>query len=185
MAGRCWSVAAGGAAAAFALAVAGAAECRPKAADWAAIAACARAATDETRHSCMDYVLHRAGLLPTSTAPAQAAAAASVPAAPASEPAGAGAGPATSAAQRQRFGLPAPVPRSEQKLDAVLADARVDGEGKLVLLTSEGAVWREVESDPVLPPPTPGQPLAIEKASLGGYVCRLGRWVAFRCLRLH
>jgi hypothetical protein len=184
MAGRGWSVAAGGAAVALALAVAGSAECRPKA-DWAAITACARAATDEARHSCMDDVLRRAGLLPTSAASAQAAGAASAPAAPASERADAGAGPAASAAQRRRFGLPAPVPRSEQKLDAVLADARVDGEGKLVLLTSEGAVWREVESDPVLPPPRPGQPLAIEKASLGGYVCRLGRWVAFRCLRLH
>jgi hypothetical protein len=169
-----WSLAA---AAAAAFATAGPVAGQPDPGDgWARIILCAKAATTQARHDCTDDVLRRAGLL---APPAR-----KTPAVGAARPEAATAVPQEASEHRRSFGLPAPTPRAGQRLDAVLADARVDGEGKLVLTTAEGAVWRQAESEAILPPPRAGQALAIEKASLGGYVCRLGRWVAFRCLRL-
>jgi hypothetical protein len=159
-------------------------------AGWAAMQRCAREAGEAARHRCMDDVLRGAGLLPgadqarPAPAPAPQAAAeraAPVPApAPASEP-------------RSRFGLetsPArqarkarPAPSGPDRVEVTLSGVELDGEGKLVLTTSEGAVWRQVESDPVRPAPSAGQTMIIEKKSLGGFMCRPGRWAAFRCIR--
>jgi hypothetical protein len=147
---------------------------------WAAMTSCARIAESGARRDCMEAVLRRAGLLPQTEAAAPPAPtpgpAPQAGVAPAERPAVAAAAPSAS------FGLPAPE-RPDERLEATLTDAEVGGDGRLRLTTSEGAVWREVESDPILPAPKAGQAVTVQKASLGGFVCKVGRWISFRCLR--
>jgi hypothetical protein len=128
---------------------------------------CAAIAADVARHRCSDAVLRNAGLLvaPTSTpksfgletSPAHTEQAAT----------------ATAAAKRP----------SDAQLQVTLAAVAPGADGKLVLTTTEGAVWRQVESDVVRPTPAQGQAMTIERTSFGGFMCKPGKWVAFRCYR--
>jgi hypothetical protein len=131
-------------------------------AGWAAMLKCAEISDEKRRHECTDDVLRNAGVL----APAEGA-------------------------RRKRFGLqraekPAEDPKqrqAEDKLDVTLATVEKGGDGKLMLTTTENAVWRQVESDAVRPMPTPGQSMKIEKTSFGGFMCETAKAVAFRCYR--
>ena len=84
-------------------------------------------------------------------------------------------------AQRKRFGLEG---SRDPELEVTLATVKEGGDGKLVLTTTDGAVWRQVESEPVRPTPTGGQTMTISKGSLGSYLCKPGKWVGFRCARV-
>ena len=68
-------------------------------------------------------------------------------------------------------------------MDVTLARVEVAKDGRLTLTTSEGAVWRELENDPISPRPREGDALSIEKTAFGGYFCRMGKHVTFRCVR--
>jgi hypothetical protein len=161
-------------------------------AGWAAVARCAAVRADKDRHRCLDEVLRQAGLLPGANGPPPAPAAAPAPVPPpaAAPRPSAGAvsgvrgsfGLETSPARTARRGEP-PKPAEPGRLEVTLAKVELDGEGKLVLTTTDGAVWRQVESDPVRPAPAEGQTMTIEKKSLGGFMCRASRWAAFRCIR--
>jgi hypothetical protein len=147
-------------------------------AGWAAMARCAQIHEAETRRDCTDGVLTRGGLL-------QAPPAASEP--PKHHPTATKQARAEAAAQAgaerpAAFGLPQR-PVKQTGVQAALASAEVDGEGKLVLVTQDGAVWRAVESDPRVQAPKPGDMLTIRRTTLGGYNCRVGRWLDFLCLR--
>jgi hypothetical protein len=144
-------------------------------AGWGAITRCAAAPDADARHACVDDVLRRSGML---TAAAE------------------------SASARKRFGLPPPVPRAaapeqasaagspqphehgDDQLVVTLAQVDQGGDGKLALTTTESAVWRQVESTAVRPIPVPGQTMAIARTSFGGFMCKYGKWVAFRCYRV-
>jgi hypothetical protein len=71
----------------------------------------------------------------------------------------------------------------DDQLEVTLANVTQAGDGKLLLTTTEGAVWRQVESQAIRPMPTRGQSMKIEKTSFGGFMCKPGKWVAFRCFR--
>jgi hypothetical protein len=155
-------------------------------AGWAAMKRCAAIAEDTARHACTDAALREAGLLvagkPASAgAPSGSAPSANVPSAAASV------APAPAADSRQRFGLtPPPTPKptpSESKLAVTLASVEQRGDGKLVLTTTEGAVWRQVESEAIRPLPAQGQTMTIAKKSLGSFMCESANRVAFRCYR--
>ena len=155
-------------------------------AGWAAMKRCAAIADDKARHACTDETLRDAGLLgavkPASAAAPSDAARAAAP--PAAAPATANvSGPDS----RQRFGLqppPAPKPTpSESKLEVTLANVTQAGDGKLVMTTTDGATWRQVESEPIRPQPTQGQTMTIARKSLGGFMCESANRVAFRCYR--
>jgi hypothetical protein len=166
---------------------------------WAAIEKCAALAQDEARHACMDQVLRRAGLLGQPAAaprlPPPAASAPPVPTAAPAAPAAADASPGGAGAAALRpehpgdFGLQKPPretskPREAGRLDVTLASVDQGGDGKLVLTTTDGAVWLQVESDPVRLPPSRGQTMVIERTLFGGFMCKAGRWVSFRCRRV-
>jgi hypothetical protein len=139
---------------------------------WSAITKCAAILDDESRHECSDNVLRDAGLLPAAET--------------------------RSSEKRKRFGLQKPAaraaeqaaasgapipPPNEDQLEVTLAAVSASGDGKLVLTTSEGAIWKQVESTAVRPMPREGQAMTIEKMSLGGFMCRPSKWVSFRCFR--
>ena len=154
-------------------------------AGWAKMAQCATIGDDKARHTCTDDALREAGLLTDETKatakrkafglqkPTPLAAAAAPPA-PAAAPA-----PASAAAS------PAPQPKQDQSehLEVTLAKVEHAGDGKLVLTTTDGAVWHQVESDAVRQVPKQGEVMKIVARSLGGFMCQPSKYVSFRCFR--
>jgi len=168
----------------------------PSDAAWSAITLCARIAKDSDRHACLDDALRKAGLMrahPTAapvpaagTAPAAVAAAA--PAAEAAAPAPQAPGSASPAQSKQShadFGLQPKTfrePAVARTLQVTLS--KVDqADGKLILTTTEGAIWKQVESTDVWPVPTGGQTMTIARGSFGGFFCEPSKYVSFRCFR--
>ena len=129
---------------------------------WAAFTQCAAIAADKPRHTCFDNLSRTAGLVHSAdTTP------------------------------RKDFGLPPAeakareaVAQKENQLEVTLATVAKSADGKLTLSTTDGAVWRQVESDMNQPVPEQGQKMTIEKASLGSFRCKTAKWAAFRCLRI-
>jgi hypothetical protein len=72
---------------------------------------------------------------------------------------------------------------SDAPQQVTLATVATGSDGRLVLTTTEGVVWRQVESTAVRPTPTQGKVMTIERTSAGGFLCRFGKWVEFRCFR--
>lgn len=168
----------------------------PSDAAWSAITLCARIAKDSDRHACLDDALRKAGLMPahptaapapaagTAHAPGAAAAPAPGAAAPAA-PAPGSASPVQSKQSRADFGLQPKTfrePAVARTLQVTLS--KVDqADGKLILTTTEGAIWKQVESTDVWPVPTGGQTMTIAKGSFGGFFCEPSKYVSFRCFR--
>ncbi|KPL66943.1 hypothetical protein SZ64_01840 [Erythrobacter sp. SG61-1L] len=142
------------------------------AANWQEIARCAGEDRSARRHTCMDEVLRRAGLLDPQQEVAE---------------------------QRETFGqrpgrddpqeaAKAEVPRSASpaRLDEVkgqVAFAKLVGKGRLLVVTSEGAVWRQTSAETIRIVPEAGVEFTAMKAAMGGYRCKLGR-TTYRCERL-
>ncbi len=164
---------------------------------WAAMKQCAALVDDRARHACTDEVLRRADLLPGAEAreaerrrqfglqqPSRPATAATAPA-PRDSPAPRG--PSAPGASPQPGAKPAPgqpPERAPRAVELTLSAVDIGPDGKLVLTTAEGAVWRQVESRAVRPLPAKGEKLRIEPTSFGGFMCQSDRWTAFRCYRL-
>lgn len=137
-----------------------------KDAGWAAITRCAAIAEDDARHACTDDVLREAGLLGVKKS-------------------------AKTPQQRERFGLQTPPPkpadpakkREEDKLEVTLATIAQAPDGKLVVTTTDGAVWHQVESNPIHQLPEQGQAMTIRRTAFGGFMCEPKDRLAFRCFR--
>jgi hypothetical protein len=127
---------------------------------WAAMTKCAAIAAADARHACADDVMRRAGLLPV-TQDTPVAQAEPVTAKPIAQP----------------------PQKDANQLDVTLAAVEQGGDGKLVLTTTEGAIWRQVERIVIFPLPRQGQTITISKTSFGGFMCKPSKWVAFRCYR--
>ena len=124
---------------------------------WAAVTACAGTPNDEARRDCLDGVLRRAGLL-----------------------SGEARAPQPGPADRPRFlGVPLPGPSDEAPRAASIERARIDGEGRLELVTTDGETWRS--QDTGLQLPKSGQAMSIEPAGLSTFECRVSKWESFLC----
>ncbi len=173
-------------------------------AGWSAIKQCAGITKDSMRLACVDDVLRKAGLMAHSAAPtAKSSTATTSPAGPAVAAAAAAAAPAKAPASsasgqpqdsRVDFGLqpktfPQAAPKDTQSSAAERQQqvtlVRVDqaGDGKLLLTTTDGAIWKQLESGPIRPAPTGGQTMTIERVSFGGFLCEPSKYVSFRCFR--
>ena len=160
---------------------------------WGAVSRCATIASDATRLACVDRVFREAGMGPSAEArsaerrrgfgletakpvpvqrpvpvakPAPAAIAATAPR------------PAAKAAK-----APAPPPERDDRVMVTLARVAEGGDRRLLLTTSEGAVWRQTESEPVRPMPEAGDMMEVRRTSLGGFMCKVGKYASFRCAR--
>jgi hypothetical protein len=141
---------------------------------WAAFRKCAAIREDRARHACFDDVSRAAGYLPDAAPSAKNDFGLRTP-------------PPQTA---KDFGLRAPPPppagdklRNNELAVAIasIAEAR---DGKLSFTTTEGAEWRQVEGGMLGNAPKPGQTMAIEKTSLGGFFCKPPKGPAFRCRRI-
>jgi hypothetical protein len=158
----------------------------PSDAAWSAITLCARIAKDSDRHVCLDDALRNAGLMPAHPTAAPVPAAGTTSLAGAAAPAALApdsASPAQSKESRTDFGLQPKTSREPavaRTLQVTLK--RVDQtDGKLLLTTTEGAIWKQVESMSVWPVPTGGQTMTIERGSFGAFFCEPSKYVSFRC----
>lgn len=148
---------------------------------WRAVAQCARIGSAARRHACLDDVLRRTGLLnPEREAQARResfgreagrdVARTAPPAAPSAAP---------SAAAR----VP-PEPANEDHLRTAVRSVRVAGNGRLVIVTVDGATWTQTESEEFHVLPRSGDVFEIRRGSFGSYLCSFGRSGTFRCRRL-
>lgn len=127
---------------------------------WAALQKCAALLDDRARHRCSDDVMRDGGLTPKPEMKA--------------------------AEQRKRFGLTESVPAAKQEeaeLAVTLTKVEKALDGKLVLTTSDGAVWKQIETESDRQEPAAGQAMTISKTLFGGYMCKPLKRVAFRCSR--
>lgn len=115
---------------------------------------------------------------PAETKVAQAAATA--PAAPAAAPA------PVSAPAPARPAPPPPAKEPEDQVTVTLdAVAVTPPLNRLLLVTTEGAVWQQTDDDTVAPLPRPGQTMTVIKGSIDGFFCRFDKRTKVRCKRTH
>jgi hypothetical protein len=72
---------------------------------------------------------------------------------------------------------------AEDLIQVTLAGVKRGGDGALVLNTTEGAVWRQIEAAALHPEPVAGDTLTIKHTVFGGYMCQSKKWIVFRCVR--
>jgi hypothetical protein len=83
--------------------------------------------------------------------------------------------------------LAAVAPSDDENLITVtLAEvATLPPANKLLIVTNDGAVWEQTDSEPVRPFPKSGQTMQIRRTSFGGYFCRFDKNNSVRCIRKH
>ncbi len=153
---------------------------------WETLTHCAAMANEDARLSCYDGSMRAAGYAPK---PAEVA-----------------------AEKHKRFGLalpdlkilrkhdkaegtqaaasaaaPAAPAKAEEPEDRITAQldlvATIPPAGKLLLFTTDGAIWAQTDSVPVPQTPKPGQTMVIRRNTFGGYFCQFDKWNAVRCAR--
>lgn len=177
---------------------------------WNAMAHCAAMRDAASRHACADEALMSAGLLTKADITAQRRQNFGLPAAKAAPEPVAEPKPAPKAALEAEPGPEAvakaesaeapeteteasePPPaapkaedrnESEDEITVTLAEVAVGRSKRVILITEEGAVWRQTDGGALRPNPKPGQTMTIEKTSFGGFMCKIGKWTVFRCQR--
>jgi len=91
-----------------------------------------------------------------------------------------------SAAEAAPAPASAPAPDDEERITVQLAEvALIPPANKLLLVTTDGAVWEQTDSEPVRPFPKAGQTIQIRHTGFGGYFCAFSRVTAVRCIRKH
>jgi hypothetical protein len=150
---------------------------------WAAMTKCAAIAAADARHACADDVMRSAGLFPVTQDKPVAQAEPVTQANPIA--------PGDSVERQKRLGQQtgasansaSPPQKDDNQLEVTLAAVEQDGDGKLVLTATEGAIWHQAERIVIFPPPKQGQTITISRTSFGGFMCKPSKWVAFRCYR--
>jgi hypothetical protein len=176
---------------------------------WSRVTRCAQEDTERARHACLDRVLREAGLLTdemhakqqrrafglddkparTTTAPAAEkpsiagrlgeAASAPVPSRPATE----GSAPTTPPPPVVPAASSAPSAQPD-RLDVELAKVGKAVNGRMLVTTTDGAVWVQTESVEMPQPPVAGDHMTIRKGSMGGYRCSVvSTNLTYRCAR--
>jgi hypothetical protein len=165
------------------------------ASNWQAIVACAEQAAADSRHACVDRVLRAAGVLD----PAREAAAqrqsfgtperrqepavtpptAVAPPAAVAPPGAVAATPRAEPVQERAVAAPPPI----SGIETTVSDALIGGDRLLVVATSEGAIWKQIDGAPFRRAPAKGAAFTVEEGALGSYRCKTGSDV-FRCRRV-
>lgn len=168
---------------------------------WDILVHCAGTADEDARLACYDTAMHNAGYAPK---PAEVAAVKrhrfglsmpdirllrrhakeegtqSVPAAGA--PAAGSVAAASKAAPSK-----APVLAAEDDPDRVTVTldllAFAEPSHRMILFTTDGAVWSQKDDEVVTPRPKSGQMFVIRRNSFGGYFCQFDKFTAVRCER--
>jgi len=164
----------------------GASAQEPAASSWDAIVQCAAMAADDARHACYDDVMRRAGYLARPEAIAaehRKRFGVELPKFSLPKPRHEASEAAASSGAAAAPGRSAPVEDNPDQITVVIEKVTLRDDGRLELLTTEGAVWRQKDSDAVEPRPKVGQSMVISRTVLGGYFCSVVNWRKFYCER--
>ncbi len=156
-------------------------------ANWDAVVRCAQKAGVSARHDCIDRLLREKGVLDAQRELSEARQSfgqdrrAEPKPAPAEAPV-----PAAAAAPRAEVaassGSAPSAPPELKALQTQVTSARVAADRMLVITTTEGAIWKQIETVEIRFPPVKGDSIEIEQTALGGHRCKLGK--IFRCQRV-
>jgi len=83
----------------------------------------------------------------------------------------------------QAAGGPAPPEVNENEAIVTLARVATLYDGKLLFITTDGAIWEQTDQTQVIPGPRQGATMRIHKGSLGGYFCDATAYKSVRCER--
>jgi hypothetical protein len=140
-------------------------------ANWQAIVACAERPNPENRHACVDSVLREAGVLdPEREIAAQRKSFGGTPRGD------------ERVEQARRETASAPPPEIT-KLETIVANALIGGDRLLVIATTEGAVWKQIDGSAFRRAPAKGAAFSAEEGALGSYRCKIGSDI-YRCQRV-
>jgi hypothetical protein len=70
-----------------------------------------------------------------------------------------------------------------RSLTLTLASVEDTPAGKMLLTSTDGAIWEQTDSDTINSRPAAGDTVQVTKGVLGGYMCQVTRWQAVRCQR--
>jgi hypothetical protein len=155
---------------------------------WAQVAACAAERCNESRHACVDAVLRAAGALDAATEVAvnrenfgRTDRPAPTPPPPPPPPVAA---PASAA--RPAPAAPPPLAAPPAPIDGIttqVASARLGSDRRLMVVTAEGAVWRQTDTDVIRRLPRAGESFEVRNGALGSFRCTFNGNTSFRCER--
>lgn len=80
-----------------------------------------------------------------------------------------------------------PAPQEDTDRVTVVLDqvALIPPLNRLLLITKEGAVWQQTDSETVAPAPKPGQTMTVVHGSISGFFCQFDKRTKVRCTRTH
>lgn len=159
-------------------------------AGWAALKRCAQQDGERARHACVDKLMTDTGLLTPQAREQEQQRAFGLPSsAPLSAPVVAPPPkvPVAAADAVPKPAIPPPTPPAgpvaPDRVEVQIASVASTHDGKLIITTTDGAVWRQTENlaNPRLP--EAGQTMIIRKGSLGAYLCTPPSKLSWRCAR--
>jgi hypothetical protein len=72
---------------------------------------------------------------------------------------------------------------NENEVYVTLSRVAILYNGKLLFITTDGAIWEQTDDTEVEPRPQPGMMMKIHKGQLGGYFCDASQYKSVRCAR--
>jgi hypothetical protein len=94
--------------------------------------------------------------------------------------------PSTAAIRPRKEDLARQAKRDREEIRSqtlTLAEVQTTPLGKLLLTSSDGAVWEQTDNDTVSATLAPGDSVKVSKGMMGSYMCQVSRWEAVRCQR--
>lgn len=70
-----------------------------------------------------------------------------------------------------------------RNLTLTVASSDLTPLGRVLLTSTDGAVWEQTDSDDVRAAPEPGDTVQVTKGMMGGFMCQISRWQSVRCQR--
>ena len=70
------------------------------------------------------------------------------------------------------------------RIEGVVASASQNGNGQWIVVLQEGAVWQQVDNNPLALRPRPGQPVVITRAMMGSFFMRVNNQPGIRARRI-
>ena len=79
-----------------------------------------------------------------------------------------------------------PAPEPEDRVTVTLDQvALMPPANRLLMVTTEGAVWLQTDNETVAPMPRSGQTMSVIHGNIDGYFCRFDKRTQVRCKRTH
>ena len=166
---------------------------------WPTLIHCARLLTDDDQLACFRAAMKASGYAPR---PAEEAAqrhhrfGLSVPElnvfkkkqAEQGQSAATAPAPAPPSASEPAPPPPGVAPHAESENDVFVKLERValmPPNNRMLLITADGGIWEQIDSETIAPLPREGQSMEIKKNAFGGFMCIFDKHQGARCKRVH